>query len=261
MLAVLCAFVLVLAACAPQETAVPTTSIEPTMAATEPATTEPSTTETAASPEATSTGAAETPTAGVPVTGAVTISVSESADYGPILVDSEGMSLYLFMADTQDSGTSTCGDDDGCTTDWPPLTCTAASAENDNTNANANANDNANANTNTNANDNSNANTNANDNTNANANANTNANTNDNTNTAPGTMADCSPEAMAGEGVDSTLLGTITREDGSTQVTYNGWPLYFYHEDTAAGDTNGQGLEEFGGLWYLVSPTGEAVTQ
>jgi predicted lipoprotein with Yx(FWY)xxD motif len=235
MLAVVCVSMLVLAACAPQETVVPTTITEPTMAATEPATTEPSTTETAASPEATSTGAAETPTAGVPVTGAVTISVSESADYGPILVNSEGMSLYLFMADTQDSGSSTCGDDDGCATDWPPLTCTAAGAENDNTNANANANDNANANAN--------------------------ANTNANTNTAPDAMADCSPEAMAGEGVDSTLLGTITREDGSTQVTYNGWPLYLFHEDLAAGDTNGQGLDEFGGLWYLVSPTGEAVIQ
>jgi predicted lipoprotein with Yx(FWY)xxD motif len=185
----------------------------------------------------------------------VTVNVSESTEFGPILVDGEGMSLYLFMADTQDSGTSTCGDDDGCTTDWPPLTCTAAGAGNDNTNVNANAN----ANTNTNANDNTNANANVNANDNTNTNTNTNAN--DNTNTAPGTAADCSPEAMAGDGVDSTLLGTITRDDGSTQVTYNGWPLYLFHEDMAAGDTNGQGLDEFGGLWYLVSPEGEAVTQ
>ena len=73
----------------------------------------------------------------------------------------------------------------------------------------------------------------------------------------PPVLTDGDP--IAGDGVDATLLGTITREDGSTQVTYNGWPLYRFHEDTAAGDTNGQGLDEFGGLWYLVSPTGEAV--
>ncbi len=66
---------------------------------------------------------------------------------------------------------------------------------------------------------------------------------------------------MAGEGVDETLLGTITRDDGTTQVTYNGWPLYHFSGDTASGDTNGQGLEEFGGLWFLVSPAGEAIEQ
>jgi predicted lipoprotein with Yx(FWY)xxD motif len=63
---------------------------------------------------------------------------------------------------------------------------------------------------------------------------------------------------MAGEGVDATLLGTITRDDGSTQVTYNGWPLYYFHEDAAPGDTNGQGV---GGVWFLVSPEGEAIEQ
>ena len=66
---------------------------------------------------------------------------------------------------------------------------------------------------------------------------------------------------VAGEGVDATLLSTITRDDGTLQVTYNGWPLYLFEEDTAPGDTNGQGLDEFGGLWFLVSPTGEAVQQ
>lgn len=63
------------------------------------------------------------------------------------------------------------------------------------------------------------------------------------------------------EGVDATLLGTITRDDGTLQVTYNGWPLYLFAGDTAAGDTNGQGLDEFGGLWFLVSPAGEAIEQ
>ncbi len=54
-----------------------------------------------------------------------------------------------------------------------------------------------------------------------------------------------------GSGVTGTL-GTIKRTDGSTQVTYNGWPLYYYAADTKAGDTNGQG---FGSVWYVVAPT------
>ena len=66
---------------------------------------------------------------------------------------------------------------------------------------------------------------------------------------------------VAGEGVDATLLSTITRDDGLLQVTYNGWPLYLFVEDTAPGDTNGQGIDEFGGLWFLVSPTGEAIQE
>jgi predicted lipoprotein with Yx(FWY)xxD motif len=57
------------------------------------------------------------------------------------------------------------------------------------------------------------------------------------------------------------MLSTITRDDGTMQVTYNGWPLYLFHADAAAGDTNGQGLDEFGGLWYLVSPAGEAIQE
>ena len=269
MLAGMFVLALILAACGPQSTSVPTTTV-PTMAATEPATAEATgTSETAvASPsaEATNTGEAATATAGVPVTGVVTVNVSESTDYGPILVDADGLSLYVFMKDTQNSTTSACTDADGCTDDWQPLLCGEAGTGlgNDNTNANANTNTNGNANdngnTNSNANANSNTNTNANTNDNSNTNTNANANGNDNTNTSgTSTAADCTPEGMAGDGVDSTLLGTITRDDGTTQVTYNGWPLYRYHEDLAAGDTNGQGLDEYGGLWYLVSPTGDAV--
>ena len=231
---------LIVTACAPAQTEVPTLTTEPTDVSTvEPtdAATEPVATDTAAVATDTAT-VDETATVSVPVTGATTVSVSESADFGPILVDGEGMSLYLFTNDTQDSGTSTCTGD--CLLEWPALTCTAAGVDNTNTNSNANTN--------------ANANTNSNDNTNANANA----NTNDNTNGTTGTASDCSPEAMAGEGVDVTLLGTITRDDGSTQVTYNGWPLYYFHEDVAAGDTNGQGVE---GVWFLVSPEGEAVEQ
>jgi predicted lipoprotein with Yx(FWY)xxD motif len=60
----------------------------------------------------------------------------------------------------------------------------------------------------------------------------------------------------AGDGVDPSLLGTVARTDGTEQVTYNGWPLYQYAGDTAPGDTNGQGV---GGVWFTVSPAGDAV--
>lgn len=64
-------------------------------------------------------------------------------------------------------------------------------------------------------------------------------------------------EGSAGEGVDASLLGTTTRTDGAVQVTYNGWPLYYFSGDTASGDTNGQALND---VWWVVDATGTAVT-
>lgn len=55
---------------------------------------------------------------------------------------------------------------------------------------------------------------------------------------------------VAPAGVTGTV-GTIKRDDGSTQVTYNGKPLYTYIKDTAAGDTKGQGV---GGVWTVATP-------
>jgi predicted lipoprotein with Yx(FWY)xxD motif len=49
------------------------------------------------------------------------------------------------------------------------------------------------------------------------------------------------------------------RADGTRQVTYNNHPLYLFVKDTKAGDTNGEGLTAFGGVWYAVSPTGNQV--
>ncbi len=63
-------------------------------------------------------------------------------------------------------------------------------------------------------------------------------------------------ELAAGDGVDASLLGTVDRTDGTTQVTYNGHPLYYFAGDQQPGDTNGQ---EVGDVWYVVSPAGEAV--
>ncbi len=63
-------------------------------------------------------------------------------------------------------------------------------------------------------------------------------------------------EAVAGEGLDSLLLGTVTRDDGSLQVTYGGHPLYLFSGDAAPGDVNGQGS---GGVWFAVNAAGEQV--
>jgi predicted lipoprotein with Yx(FWY)xxD motif len=62
-----------------------------------------------------------------------------------------------------------------------------------------------------------------------------------------------SGSATAGSGVATSLLGTITRSDGTKQVTYSGHPLYFYAGDSGAGQTNGQGISSFGGVWGVVS--------
>jgi predicted lipoprotein with Yx(FWY)xxD motif len=55
------------------------------------------------------------------------------------------------------------------------------------------------------------------------------------------------------EGVTGEV-GTIEGVDGSTQVTLNGWPLYYFIGDEAAGDTNGQGVNE---VWWVLTPDGE----
>ena len=65
-------------------------------------------------------------------------------------------------------------------------------------------------------------------------------------------------EPRAGEGVEGKLLGTTRRDDGSMQVTYSGHPLYYYVDDPP-GEVLCHGVEEFGGLWLVVDPSGEAV--
>lgn len=116
--------------------------------------------------------------------GAAMVGLSQSDDLGEFLVDAEGMTLYLFTNDTEN--TSNCYDD--CATAWPPLLTEG--------------------------------------------------------------------EPMAEDGIDTSLLGTTERTDGTMQVTYGGWPLYYWVKDEAPGDTTGQDVGE---VWYVVSPTGEAV--
>ncbi len=65
---------------------------------------------------------------------------------------------------------------------------------------------------------------------------------------------------VAGPGVESSLLGTTHRTDGTIQVTYNKWPLYLWVGDSEPGQATGQGLNNLGGLWYVLSPSGKAIT-
>jgi predicted lipoprotein with Yx(FWY)xxD motif len=115
------------------------------------------------------------------VTGGTAVMVGQNATLGSFLVDSKGMTLYIFTNDAP--GTSNCNA--GCISNWPPMLTTGA--------------------------------------------------------------------PTAGDGVTASMLGTATRSDGTTQVTYNGWPLYYFIADKAAGDTNGEGKA---GSWYVMTPAG-----
>jgi predicted lipoprotein with Yx(FWY)xxD motif len=111
-----------------------------------------------------------------------------STGLGKILVNSSGLTLYLFEADK--GATSDCSG--ACAAAWPPLVT--------------------------------------------------------------------SGKPTAGGGVNASLLGTTKRSDGTTQVTYNGHPLYRFASDTKPGDTTGQGVNGFGALWYGLSTAGSPIT-
>jgi predicted lipoprotein with Yx(FWY)xxD motif len=116
------------------------------------------------------------------------IAVANNTKLGQILVDEEGKTVYLFVADTGTS--STCYS--SCATFWPPVLTTGA--------------------------------------------------------------------PQAGAGANPSLLGTTTRTDGKVEVTYAGHPLYYFLNDKAPGDIKGQGVNGFGGLWWVLNPSGAAVT-
>jgi len=54
-----------------------------------------------------------------------------------------------------------------------------------------------------------------------------------------------------------SLLGTTQRTDGTTQVTYNGHPVYAYQGDSQPGETNGNDFSQFGAQWYALTAAGE----
>jgi len=120
------------------------------------------------------------------------VSTGTVTGLGKVLVDGQGLTLYLFVPDKQ-SGNSTCYG--RCAQGWPPLLLPSGVS-------------------------------------------------------AP----------LAGSGVQSSLLGTTKRTDGTTQVTYNKWPLYLWVGDSQPGQATGQGLNNLGGLWYVLSSQGREIT-
>jgi predicted lipoprotein with Yx(FWY)xxD motif len=64
---------------------------------------------------------------------------------------------------------------------------------------------------------------------------------------------------VAGHGIRKSLLGTTKRQDGKLQVTYGGHPLYYFVTDRKSGQTTGQGLNQFGGPWWVISPAGKEI--
>jgi predicted lipoprotein with Yx(FWY)xxD motif len=127
---------------------------------------------------ATSTGPPKTAT-GQPAT----VGVSNTG-IGEVLVDSKGLTLYLFKAD-QGTKSACTG---ACAAAWPPLLVTGKPA--------------------------------------------------------------------VGTGANASLVGTTTRPEGKTQVTYNGHPLYRFAQDQKAGETNGQGVSAFGAEWFALDSAG-----
>jgi predicted lipoprotein with Yx(FWY)xxD motif len=64
-------------------------------------------------------------------------------------------------------------------------------------------------------------------------------------------------EPTAGNGADASMLGTTERTDGTTQVTYNGWPLYTFAGDKKPGEGNGNDVTAFGEEWYALKGNGQ----
>ena len=64
---------------------------------------------------------------------------------------------------------------------------------------------------------------------------------------------------VAGPGVRASLLGTTRRKDGKLEVTYGGHPLYYFVTDRKPGQTTGQGVNQFGGPWWVLSAAGKEI--
>lgn len=107
----------------------------------------------------------------------ITIKVYNAPKLGDILIDDNGMTLYIFVPD--DKGSSTCYD--ACAALWPPFIL--------------------------------------------------------------------SPDQTLP--LSNSHLGVTRRKDNSQQLTYDGWPLYYYSQDKKPGDVKGQGMKD---RWYVVNP-------
>jgi predicted lipoprotein with Yx(FWY)xxD motif len=75
----------------------------------------------------------------------------------------------------------------------------------------------------------------------------------------PPVLSSATPNVSGG--ATASDLGTISRSDGAKQVTYKGHPLYYFIADSSRGSTKGQGSNNFGAKWWLVGPSGTAITK
>jgi predicted lipoprotein with Yx(FWY)xxD motif len=66
--------------------------------------------------------------------------------------------------------------------------------------------------------------------------------------------------AIAGTGVQSSLLSSMKLSDGETYPTYNKWLMYEYTADTGPAQGHGEGIKSFGGTWYALDAAGNLVT-
>jgi predicted lipoprotein with Yx(FWY)xxD motif len=71
-------------------------------------------------------------------------------------------------------------------------------------------------------------------------------------------LPDGTSSATAGHGLNASLLGA-KKANGEIYGTYNGWLLYEYSGDTAAGQSHGEGIKDFGGVWYALDASGNLV--
>ena len=69
-----------------------------------------------------------------------------------------------------------------------------------------------------------------------------------------------STKPTVASGARASMVGTIRRSGGKSQVTYHGHPLYRFAKDKKRGDTSGEGLTAFGARWFAVSPAGKQVS-
>ena len=77
----------------------------------------------------------------------------------------------------------------------------------------------------------------------------------------PPMLADKGTTVGAMHGATASLAGTTTRKDGMLQVTYNGHPLYYFSGDKNPGEITCQAVVNFGAAWYVVDPSGMAITK
>jgi len=75
----------------------------------------------------------------------------------------------------------------------------------------------------------------------------------------PPLLVPAGTSAVAGSGVTASKLTTVKTPSGATQVMYNNWPLYTYSGDSGSGQTNGQGINSFGGVWHPIASSGHPI--